>query len=99
MLMLQQLSTITTPPASTKRSISGKVNETVKMPVDVMGQVFTRSSVWRSLARVEAGVVDSGYAEALGGALLIANGQGIIASKNTRLPQSISWNDRRDEWL
>jgi len=64
-------------------------NETVKMPLDVMGQVFTRSSVWRSLAWVEAGVMDAGYEGAVGAALMVANEEGIWVSKNARLAQMV----------
>jgi dUTP pyrophosphatase len=36
-------------------------NETVNMHLDAMGQVFVRSSLWRSGATIQAGVMDSGY--------------------------------------
>jgi len=64
-------------------------NETVKMPLDVMGQVFTRSSVWRSLAWVEAGVMDAGYEGAVGAALVVANEDGIWVSRKARLAQMV----------
>lgn len=59
------------------------------MPLDVMGQVFTRSSVWRSLAWVEAGVMDSGYEGAIGAALVVANDEGIWLSKKARVAQMV----------
>lgn len=64
-------------------------NETVSMPLDVMGQVFTRSSVWRSLAWVEAGVMDAGYEGAVGAALVVANEEGIWVSRKARLAQIV----------
>jgi len=59
------------------------------MPLDVMGQVFTRSSVWRSLAWVEAGVMDAGYEGAVGAALVVANEEGIWVSRKARLAQMV----------
>jgi dUTP pyrophosphatase len=54
-----------------------------------MGRVLTRSSVWRSLAWVEAGVMDSGYEGAVGAALVVANEEGISVSKKARLAQMV----------
>ncbi len=36
-------------------------NETVDVPLDLMGQIFVRSSLFRSGALLSAGVMDSGY--------------------------------------
>jgi deoxycytidine triphosphate deaminase len=41
-------------------------NETVDTPLDVMGQLFVRSSLFRSGALVSAGVMDAGYKGAIG---------------------------------
>ena len=41
-------------------------NETVQTPLDAMGQIFVRSSLFRSGALVSAGVMDSGYSGAVG---------------------------------
>ena len=41
-------------------------NETVDTPLDVMGQLFVRSSLFRSGALVSAGVMDAGYQGAIG---------------------------------
>jgi dUTP pyrophosphatase len=57
------------------------------MPLDIMGQLYTRSSVWRSLAWVEAGVMDAGYEGAVGAALVVANAEGIWVSRKARLAQ------------
>lgn len=64
-------------------------NECVNMPLDVMGQVLTRSSVWRTLAWVEAGVMDAGYSGAIGAAFVVANDEGIWVSKKARLAQIV----------
>jgi len=62
------------------------------MPLDVMGQIFTRSSVWRSLAWVEAGVMDAGYEGAAGAALVVANEEGIWVSRKARLAQMVFYS-------
>lgn len=59
------------------------------MPLDVMGQVFTRSSAWRALAYIEAGVMDGGYSGAVGAALVVATDSGIWVSKRARLAQIV----------
>lgn len=41
-------------------------NETVETPLDAMGQLFVRSSLFRSGALVSAGVMDAGYKGAIG---------------------------------
>ena len=41
-------------------------NETVDTPLDAMGQLFVRSSLFRSGALVNAGVMDAGYQGAIG---------------------------------
>jgi dUTP pyrophosphatase len=41
-------------------------NETVNMPLDAMGQLFVRSSLFRSGALVSAGVMDAGYKGVIG---------------------------------
>jgi dUTP pyrophosphatase len=41
-------------------------NETCRIPLDCTGQIFARSSLWRSGAVLTAGVVDAGYEGALG---------------------------------
>lgn len=64
-------------------------NETVDMPLDVMGQVFVRSSLWRSGAVVTAGVMDSGYRGAVGGMLQVVNPHGITLYENARLAQMV----------
>lgn len=62
-------------------------NETVKIPLDCMGQVFVRSSLWRSGAVLTAGVVDAGYEGGLGALLDVKNPAGIVLCKNAKLGQ------------
>lgn len=62
-------------------------NETVKIPLDCMGQVFVRSSLWRTGAVLTAGVVDAGYEGALGALLDVKNPAGIVLCKNAKLGQ------------
>lgn len=64
-------------------------NETVKIPLDCMGQVFVRSSLWRSGAVLTAGVVDAGYEGALGALLDVRNPAGIVLCKNAKLGQIV----------
>ncbi|KAK4161324.1 dUTPase-like protein [Cladorrhinum sp. PSN259] len=62
-------------------------NETVDTPLDCMGQVFVRSSLWRSGATLAAGVVDSGYKGGLGALLDVRNPAGIILYRDAKLGQ------------
>lgn len=62
-------------------------NETVKIPLDCMGQVFVRPSLWRSGALLTAGAVDAGYEGTLGALLDVRNPAGIVLFKNARLGQ------------
>lgn len=52
-----------------------------------MGQVFVRSSLWRSGALLTAGVIDAGYEGALGALLDVRNPHGIILYRNAKLGQ------------
>ncbi|KAK3366775.1 dUTPase-like protein [Lasiosphaeria ovina] len=62
-------------------------NETVDIPLDCMGQIFVRSSLWRSGATITAGVVDAGYQGALGALLDVRNPAGIVLCRNAKLGQ------------
>ncbi|KAL6834451.1 dUTPase-like protein [Trichoderma camerunense] len=64
-------------------------NETVSVPLDYMGQVFVRLSLWRSGATLTAGVVDAGYEGALGALLDIKNPAGIVLHKDAKLGQIV----------
>ncbi|KAJ6494080.1 putative dUTP diphosphatase Dut [Mycena vitilis] len=64
-------------------------NETVDVPLDVMGEVYVRSSLFRSGALVSAGVMDSGYKGAIGGMLQVMNPHGLTLYKNAKLAQFV----------
>jgi dUTP pyrophosphatase len=64
-------------------------NETVSVPLDVMGQIFVRSSLFRSGALLNAGVMDSGYEGAVGALLQVVNPSGLRLYKNARLAQFV----------
>jgi len=64
-------------------------NETVEMPLDVMGQIFVRSSLFRSGALLNAGVMDCGYKGTVGALLQVVNPQGLRLFKDARLAQLV----------
>lgn len=64
-------------------------NETVSVPLDMMGQIFVRSSLFRSGALLNAGVMDSGYNGAVGALLQVVNPFGLRLYENARLAQLV----------
>lgn len=62
-------------------------NETVSVPVDILGIMRTRSSVFRSGAILTAGVIDPGYKGAVGALLQVWNTHGITLLKNAKVVQ------------
>ncbi|KAI0100787.1 dUTPase-like protein [Nemania sp. FL0031] len=64
-------------------------NETCRIPLDCMGQLFVRSSLWRSGAVLSAGVIDAGYEGALGALLDVRNPAGIILHRDAKLGQMV----------
>ncbi|KAJ7085651.1 deoxyuridine 5'-triphosphate nucleotidohydrolase [Mycena belliarum] len=69
-------------------------SETIDVPLDVMGELFVRSSLFRSGALVSAGVMDSGYKGAIdasvpGGMLQVVNPHGLTLFKNAKLAQFV----------
>lgn len=64
-------------------------NETVDVPLDMMGQIFVRSSLFRSGALLNAGAMDSGYKGAVGALLQVVNPQAIRLWKDARLAQMV----------
>jgi dUTP pyrophosphatase len=62
-------------------------NETVEIPLDAMGELFVRSSLWRSGATLSAGVVDAGYEGAMGGLLDVRNPFGLVLYRDAKLGQ------------
>lgn len=70
-------------------SYSVEFNETVEVPLDMMGQIFPRSSLFRSGASITTGVVDSGYEGPLGGLLVVSNVHGLRLFQDAKLAQII----------
>ena len=64
-------------------------NETVDTPLSVMGQIFVRSSLFRSGALLSAGVMDSGYKGAVGAMLQVVNPHGLLLFRDARLAQMV----------
>ena len=62
-------------------------NETVDTPLSLMGQIFVRSSLFRSGALLSAGVMDSGYKGAVGAMLQVVNPHGLLLFRDARLAQ------------
>lgn len=62
-------------------------NETVDTPLSLMGQIFVRSSLFRSGALLSAGIMDSGYQGAVGAMLQVVNPHGLLLFRNARLAQ------------
>jgi dUTP pyrophosphatase len=70
-------------------SYSVEFNETVDVPLDMMGQIFPRSSLFRSGASLTTGVVDSGYHGPLGGLLVVSNIYGLRLYEGAKLAQVV----------
>ncbi|KAF2014011.1 putative dUTPase [Aaosphaeria arxii CBS 175.79] len=64
-------------------------NELVDMPLDLMGQIFVRSSLFRSGALISAGVMDSGYKGPVGAMLQVVNPHGLRLMRNAKLAQIV----------
>jgi dUTP pyrophosphatase len=64
-------------------------NELVDMPLDIMGQIMVRSSLFRSGALITAGVMDSGYKGAVGAMLQVVNPYGLTLLRNAKLAQMV----------
>ncbi|KAJ5469092.1 DeoxyUTP pyrophosphatase [Penicillium sp. IBT 31633x] len=64
-------------------------NETVSVPLDVMGQIFVRSSLFRSGVAIQAGVMDSGYEGAVGALMQVLNPTGLRVYPTARLAQFV----------
>ncbi|EJD46086.1 deoxyuridine 5'-triphosphate nucleotidohydrolase [Auricularia subglabra TFB-10046 SS5] len=64
-------------------------NETVSIPLDGMGQLFGRSSLWRSGVTLTSGLVDAGYEGAMGGLLDVRNPHGVTLFRNAKLGQIV----------
>ncbi|KAJ9233417.1 hypothetical protein DTO169E5_7007 [Paecilomyces variotii] len=64
-------------------------NETVQIPLNCMGSVFPRSSLWRSGVGIAAGVVDAGYKGAMGALMEVKNSNGVVLYRNAKLAQIV----------
>jgi len=64
-------------------------NEIVETPLSVMGQIFTRSSLFRSGALLSAGVMEGGYQGAVGAVLQVVNPHGLRLFRDARLAQIV----------
>lgn len=64
-------------------------NETVHVPLNYMGSVFPRSSLWRSGVGIHAGVVDAGYEGAMGALMEVKNPNGVILYKDAKIAQIV----------
>ncbi|MCJ1255486.1 hypothetical protein MMC24_003302 [Lignoscripta atroalba] len=64
-------------------------NELVDVPLDLMGQIFVRSSLFRAGALISAGLMDSGYKGAVGGMLQVTNPHGLRLYRNAKLAQIV----------
>jgi dUTP pyrophosphatase len=64
-------------------------NETVSVPLDVMGQIFVRSSLFRSGVLLTAGVMDSGYEGAVVALMQVLNPAGVRVYPSARLAQFV----------
>ncbi|KAH7078204.1 putative dUTP diphosphatase Dut [Paraphoma chrysanthemicola] len=64
-------------------------NELVDMPLDLMGQILVRSSLFRSGALIHAGVMDSGYKGPIGAMLQVVNSHGLRLFRDAKLAQMV----------
>lgn len=64
-------------------------NETVQIPLNCMGSIFPRSSLWRSGVSIAAGVVDAGYEGAMGALMEVKNPHGVVLCQNAKLVQLV----------
>ena len=72
-----------------KGSYLVEFNEHVAVPLDLMGQIFVRSSLFRSGALISAGVMDAGYEGAVGAMLQVVNPLGLRLYRDARLAQIV----------
>ena len=64
-------------------------NERVAMPLDLMGQILVRSSLFRSGALIHAGVMDSGYEGPVGAMLQVVNPSGLRVMRDAKMAQMV----------
>lgn len=66
-----------------------RFNESIKVPLNCLAQVYPRSSLWRSGVGVSAWVVDAGYEGVLGALMDVRNPYGVILYRNAKLAQVV----------
>jgi len=64
-------------------------NEAVDVLLDLMGQMFVHSSLFRSVALSTAGLMDSGYTGAIGAMLQVVSPHGLLLYRDARLAQIV----------
>lgn len=64
-------------------------NETVQVPRNCMGSIFTRSSLWRSGVGIAAGVVDAGYEGAMGALMEVNSPHEVVLHQEAKLAQVV----------
>jgi dUTP pyrophosphatase len=64
-------------------------NELIRTPLDIIGQLYVRSTLFRSGAQIHAGVMDSGYEGVIGAMLSVENAAGLRLYKDARLAQMV----------
>lgn len=64
-------------------------NEKINVPLNMMGQLFVRSSLFRNGCFIIAGVIDAGYKGGLGAMLHIVNPYGVEFLRNARICQCV----------
>lgn len=64
-------------------------NETISVPLDAMGQIFVRSSLFRSGVLINGGVIDSGYEGVVGAMMQVLNPAGLRVYPSARLAQFV----------
>jgi dUTP pyrophosphatase len=64
-------------------------NETVSMPLDLMGSIYVRSSLFRSGALLHAGVMDAGYTGPIGALLQVVNPSGLGLVRGAKCAQMV----------
>lgn len=64
-------------------------NETISVPLNAMGQIFVRSSLFRSGVLINGGVMDSGYEGVIGAMMQVFNPAGLRVYPSARLAQFV----------
>ncbi|EAL86973.1 putative dUTP diphosphatase Dut [Aspergillus fumigatus Af293] len=71
------------------RILSRRIQRNSSVPLDMMGQIFVRSSLFRSGVLLTTGVMDSGYVGAVGALMQVLNPAGLRVYPSARLAQFV----------